>query len=170
MICNKGRILTSVPQIVPSLGMLPASTYSWIAYSTWCEFREPAAEQGFALSEEMQQKVAGSEATLCLWAQQRPRQSRCAGGAKLHSLAGAVSAGVPAPRSILAWLLCVQLLQMKSNCCPHLSASLRVPLQAAAARREAKPTVSSAAAGFLSPHSCIRLFLAVPPSKSKKTQ
>lgn len=66
--------------------------------------------------------------------------------------------------------LCVQLLQTKSNCCPHLSASLCVPLQAAAARREAKPTVSSAAAGFLPPHSCIPLFLAVPPSKSKNIQ
>lgn len=100
-----------------------------------------AVEQGFARSEEMQQKVAGSEAELCLGAQPRLWQSCCAGAAQ-PGRRGAVSARVPASPGCCApsrhgfYQLRVQLLLMNRSCCPHLSASLRVPLQAAAAQRQ----------------------------------
>lgn len=114
----------------------------------------------------MQQKVAGIEAELCLWAQQRPWQScpaahpawqeQCLhpGAAALHLGMAFTSyvcsscrwRGTAAPTSVLLFTCLSKLLQLL----------------------EAKPTVSSAAAGFLPPHSCIQLFLAVLPSKSKK--
>lgn len=72
----KAGFCQAFPWVVPSLGILPASTYSWIAYTTLCEFSEPAVEQSFALSEEMQEKVARSEAELCPGARRRPWQSR----------------------------------------------------------------------------------------------
>ena len=79
---NKSWILPSVPRVVLSLDILLASTYSWITYTTVREFSEPAAEQGFAPGEEVQQKAARSE--VVPWAQRRPWQRHCAGGAELH--------------------------------------------------------------------------------------
>lgn len=84
-----------------------------------------------------------------------------------------VSGGCCTPSRQSFYQLRVQLLQKKRNCCPHLSAS-RSPLPAAAACREAKPSVSSAAspwARFLPPPSCIQLLLVAvfAQQKQKKT-
>lgn len=129
--------------------MFPKPSFSWNAtcqcilldYLQYMVWVQRAIEQGFARSEEMQQKVAGSEAELCLGAQPRLWQSCCAGAAQ-PGRRGAVSARVPASPGCCApsrhgfYQLRVQLLLMNRSCCPHLSASLRVPLQAAAAQRQ----------------------------------
>lgn len=161
--------------------MFPKPSFSWNAtcqcilldYLQYMVWVQRAVEQGFARSEEMQQKVAGSEAELCLGAQPRLWQSCCAGAAQ-PGRRGAVCQSASIPRllcSIQAWLL-------PTTCtAPADEQELLPPPQclsscasSSCCSTEAKPTVSSAAAGFLPPHSCIWLFLAVPPSKSKKPQ
>lgn len=175
LMCNRGWILTSVPQVVPSLGMLSASACSWSTCSTWCELREPQSKALLWVRRcsrrwlELRPSCAcghsegcGRAAVLgvprcthslqeqCLLEYQHPKAAALHPGTAFtgYVYSSCRWRGTAAPTSVPLFMCLFKLLQLL----------------------EAKPTVSSAAAGFLPPHSCIRLFLAVLPSKSKKPQ